>query len=231
MHISSLNIALKVSLVAAALMTASAASAVVTIVQTLNFSSAVPGSSSQAFNQYNVAGSTLTAVTFSWTETISGPLTITSSSGNSRTLNATVSADSVLSSNAFNLTSTLTGTTPNFVLGGRGTSAATSVTATGTNTITPASVTPFLGSGTVIVLNSLNNLALTLNKVAGGSGNAAITGATISSTGTLVVTYTGTDVVVGSVPEPGTWAMMITGFGLVGMGMRRARAVAPARTA
>ena len=31
-----------------------------------------------------------------------------------------------------------------------------------------------------------------------------------------------------SVPEPSSWAMLITGFGLVGFGMRRRRAIAAA---
>jgi hypothetical protein len=31
------------------------------------------------------------------------------------------------------------------------------------------------------------------------------------------------DQVTGAVPEPGTWAMMLIGFGVVGAGMRRAR--------
>lgn len=36
--------------------------------------------------------------------------------------------------------------------------------------------------------------------------------------------------ITGAVPEPATWAMMILGFGLVGAGVRRARAQSPAIT-
>ena len=34
------------------------------------------------------------------------------------------------------------------------------------------------------------------------------------------------DFVVGSVPEPGTWAMMLAGFGLLGLALRKRRAIA-----
>ena len=45
-----------------------------------------------------------------------------------------------------------------------------------------------------------------------------------SESGTFLTGLGG--VVGGGVPEPATWAMMITGFGLIGMAMRRRRVLA-----
>lgn len=58
-------------------------------------------------------------------------------------------------------------------------------------------------------------------------GFAYTTNTTINSIGFETVAnqaITATTAIAAAVPEPGTWAMMILGFGLVGYGMRRRRA-------
>jgi hypothetical protein len=65
------------------------------------------------------------------------------------------------------------------------------------------------------------NFALTpAVQLAAGTFNLAITGVNRGN-GSLGGTVTIRDV--GAVPEPATWAMMLLGFGAIGVGFRRSR--------
>ncbi|WP_416909080.1 MAG: PEPxxWA-CTERM sorting domain-containing protein [Polymorphobacter sp.] len=72
----------------------------------------------------------------------------------------------------------------------------------------------FIGAGTIEVVNSLQRVATT--DTSGLSGEGFATG---SIGGTLNINYFYLD----PIPEPGSWAMLIAGFGLIGAAQRRRR--------
>ncbi len=208
-------------------MSATAASAVITITQTLDYTAA--NANSLLLNQYNVAGSTLTNVVFTWRPNpIASSVTVVSTSGNNRTFVATATLTSSLSNSAFTtITASQTATTGSFAVNGK-------VTVTAAlSQLSPSFLNPnapittsfgpsaFAGSGTLAILNSiaLTNLAVTPT---GGMGNFR-SSSNARNGGVLVVTYTGTDV--SPFPEPASWILMIVGFGGTGALMRRQRRI------
>lgn len=86
-------------------------------------------------------------------------------------------------------------------------------------------INPFIGGSTIAVSNSLNNLTSVLT-VIGGQGNFDAT-STGNLGGQLIIQYNFLD----PIPEPGTWAMLISGFGLTGASMRRRRRAQHSRKA
>lgn len=104
------------------------------------------------------------------------------------------------------------------MLNGRPSSATFGVSGSGTGSFTATDLSGFIGSGSIAVTNSLSNIIGTINRVSGGGGNQSLTGG--SSAATLSVTY-----IYEALPEPGTWAMLIIGFGFIGARLRAKRAL------
>lgn len=219
---------------AASLALAAPAHAVLQLSQTLTFSSSfnaetgalninmpfTGGSQTLALNQFDTRGGrfTLQSVAITWAPTVDAALTFISGSGNTRNSNSTFTVASQLTSatagTPFPLPAEFT-RTQNVVLAGQGATASILLASTDSNSFTAASVAPYIGSGTVSFTNSLlrvaNSSGLTGNSTARAEGNIG---------GTLEFTYFFVD----DIPEPGTWAMLIAGFGLTGASMRRCRA-------
>jgi hypothetical protein len=155
-------------------------------------------------------------------------VTITSNSGNRRLLIDTVSATNTLSSTAFtSFNRAITGVSQiaDFQTG-IGPGAANGLVRTVGITYTPATafapptisnVTPFVGGGVIGVTSSITNLVNNITTTAGGAGNATFNAGEYK--GTFQIIYTFNDLL----PEPGTWATMIIGFGAIGVAMRRRR--------
>jgi hypothetical protein len=226
----------------AGLLTAGAAQAVVVVgltqSQTLNFAPNAAGlSQSLNVNQFNqgVLGTgtryLLTGVQIKYSLVTVAPLstvTITSNSGNRRLLIDTVSATNTLSSSTFtsfnrtisgvsDVADFETGIAPG---GANGLVRTVGISYTPASAFAPptiVNVAPFIGSGTFAVTSAISNLANNITTTVGGAGNATFTAGTYK--GTFEIIYTFNDLL----PEPGTWATFILGFGAVGAAMRRRR--------
>lgn len=74
------------------------------------------------------------------------------------------------------------------------------------------------GSGSLMLAAGLHSFDLTL------IGNGVPNRLSLNITGPGAVSYvTSADTIAGAVPEPATWAMMLMGFGAIGVAMRRRR--------
>ena len=227
---------------AAGTLSAGAAEAVVVIgltrSQTLNFAPSAAGLSQSLnvnkFNQGVLGAGTrylLTGVLIKYSLVTVVPLstiTITSNSGNRRLLIDTVSATNTLSSTTFtSFNRAISGVSgiADFQTGvangaAKGLVRTVGVTYTPTSAFAPptiVNVAPFVGSGTFAVTSAISNLTNSITTTTGGAGNASFTAGTYK--GTFEVIYTFNDLL----PEPGTWATFILGFGAVGVAMRRRR--------
>ncbi len=228
-----------VAALAGAMLQASAAQAVLTLTQTLSFSTvaldpATTGSETLSFNQFDTLSGRyqLTGVTVSYAPltTALSDVIITSNSGNRRTYAATIGGTNTLSSSAFtSITGTFTGTSAaaDFItgLGGgeaNGLSRTVAIGYTATSGFTSPTITDYsayLGTGTIAVTNTLSNITRAITTT-GGQGNATVTSAEVGGTFSVVYSY------IDLLPDPGTWMTMILGFGFVGAAMRRRRAQA-----
>lgn len=215
----------------AGLALSTAAYAVQTLTQTLTFTPTLFGTGptveTETFNQFDTLGGrfVLQSVEVDWSTAFNSNITATSGSGNTRTLQTTASFTSSLSTagNLFGFSNTVSGTSPNYVLAGQGTTATFLVSGAGIGAFdTATNLTPFLGTGTIAVTNTLSNIQGAISRVQGGNGNQSLTGGT--ALGSMSVVYYYIDLL----PDPGTWATMIIGFGMVGASMRRRRALAAA---
>ncbi len=223
-------------------MAAQAANAVVVVgltsTQTLNFAPTATGASQtltfNRFNQGTLGAGTrflLTGVRITYTPAAAGTLstvTVISNSGNKRTLIDTVTATTTLSSSAFTTfggnirgvsdvldfnTSILSGNAQNVVRTANiSYSAVSPITAP---TIT--NVAPYVGTGSISVTKAITNIVNTITTPSGGAGNASFQSGDYK--GTFQIIYTYNDLL----PEPGSWATMILGFGAIGVAMRRRR--------
>jgi hypothetical protein len=213
------------TILATAMLSASAAQAVITITQTLNFNSASSASVSQLLNQYNVAGSALQSVTFLWRpDPTATTATIVSTSGNNRTFTATATLTSSLTSSAFStISAAQTAGTGTFAVNGKVTVTTPFTTLTPSYTGLNAGLTSsqgtaaFIGSGTVAILNTVALTSFVATPTGGGGNFTATSNA--HSGGSLLVTYIGSDVT--PLPEPDSWILMLIGFGAIGASMRR----------
>ncbi|OYQ28679.1 hypothetical protein CHU93_08960 [Sandarakinorhabdus cyanobacteriorum] len=86
---------------------------------------------------------------------------------------------------------------------------------------TPSTFVPYVGTGNFTVTHALANLLSDITLTTGGRGNLRGE-ANANVNGTFVIQYSYLD----PVPEPASWAMLITGFGLIGATARRRRVIA-----
>jgi hypothetical protein len=164
---------------------------------------------------------TLTNVTITWTPTNTAVYAFNNGSGNARNLSLSFNTTSLLSSSLFTASTTFPNPAINVIIPRQSQGGLSSVPINNTGNLinlpTP-DFNPFIGASQIQVTNTLTNLTSLLTATQGGLGN--LSGSSSGSVGgTLEVTYSWLD----PIPEPGTWAMLILGFGLVGATMRRRR--------
>lgn len=211
---------------AVAMVSASAAQAVVYIktqVQNLTFASAAPGTNTQQLLRFNpVNGRVLTAVSirfFADPAALANTVKIDNGSGNTRNVTANYSMTNALTSSAFNLSTAFTSNSITYLLVKSSPITTYDLSFSGGQaTLNPANVTPFVGSGSIAILDTFSAVVQSSAVYQGGKGNTTITGST--GTSRLEVIYTYTD----PAPEPGTWVTMVLGFGLIGAAMRKRQA-------
>lgn len=180
------------------------------------------------FNPIGSKGQTLTlqSISISYTSQIGGTITLVNGSGNARNGTLTYQINNSLVIGNGSPISTLTNTVGAGVnipftiaaqsQGNLGFGSANTLT---TNSFTPPSLTPYIGTGTLTVAQSVANLFSDVTLASGGKGNLR-GNANANINGAFTITYNYLD----PLPEPQSWAMLITGFGLVGGVMRRQRA-------
>lgn len=212
---------------------ASPAQAVITLPQVIDFnrffsstanSVATGGSDIASFNLFSGAPEKLLGVRLIWTPYFDGSVTGTVRNGSKPTVTASLASSYTLTSDAgllsfsgsLNTNQVSLATTQNpqpFTLD-------PVFTAPSPVIIDVANIAGFIGDGGSSLRFNLANVARTTsqsngsNPFEGHSGNAG---------GTLTIMY-----FIDDIPEPGTWAMLIAGFGLTGAAMRRRRRAAAA---
>lgn len=215
------------ALAAAAAMMASPALAL-TVVQSQTIGAAnAPASSTLSFNQFDSSLGSLDSVTLSFTAYVNTSGSLTNTANAQKTYTLTQSALAGLTGQGFDLDATLLSGTSNYTLQGKsnptGKTAAISLTGNDTDSDTLTSgLAAFIGSGAVdftfsrAANFSVNPNSVTLSALASIWGDA-----------TLTYNYTAPipapALPAGGVPEPGVWALMILGFGGVGVALRRGR--------
>lgn len=180
------------------------------------------------FNKFNAIGSkgqalTLTGVRITVDRALTGVITLVNGSGNARTgslqfeMTSTLSAGSLftLADQAGNAAIAI-----NIPKQSQGNLGFANVNTTASNVFTPGSFTPYLGAGTISVSHSISDFLSSVILTSGGSGSLSGTAAG-SVSGNLKVEYYYDD----PVPEPASWLMLVTGFGLAGAISRRRRAL------
>ncbi|MFZ4687956.1 MAG: PEPxxWA-CTERM sorting domain-containing protein [Polymorphobacter sp.] len=203
---------------------AQATSVIRTQVQTLNFVSAEPGSSRQSLQQFQQTGGRVlqsVAIQFAAMKNpFSNMVMVGSRSGDTRMLQSDFLLRSVVNSSAFYLNTNFTSTAVQYLLDGDGTQAMVNLDFVGSSTMNPTNIRPFIGTGSIAILNTFSSLAvLKTTRVGGGSIGSSRFGDRLGSAQMQVV-YTFSD----PLPEPGTWAMLVVGFGLIGTVMRKRQA-------
>lgn len=204
--------------------------AVTTVSQTVALPTWQPSFSPISFNKFDSSLGTLTSVELSF-ETVSTTSVKFSNNSNS-VRNWTVTPDAYvnLTGNGFFLSDSENNVGQNYSLAKR-ISTHTPRTGTGsfsetfsdTDTLT-SGLGNFLGTGTIgFLLSQWGDVDIN-----GAQGQHAKEGKT-SFLGNATIRYNYEAILteVGGVPEPGTWAMMIVGFGFIGASMRSRRGSVP----
>jgi hypothetical protein len=212
-------------LLAVSLLPGSAAHAVLVLEQNLTFTPTLfgTGSTSQtlSFNQFDTSGGRfiLQAVEISWNNSFNSNITATSGSGNTRTLQTTASFTSSLNSagSLFSFSNVISGTSPQYTLAGQGSTATFPISGSASNSFSATNLLPFIGTGTISVVNTLSGIQGNITRLAGGQGSQSLTGGTALGNFSIIYHF------VDDIPEPSTWGMLILGFGMVGSAMRRRR--------
>ena len=178
------------------------------------------------FLQFNPIGSkgqtlTLTSVEIRLTRTITANINLVNGSGNARSGNLSFRMDSTFSSNPlFSFTNNLGSGAVPFSLAARsqGNVFFNDTATTEIYTISPTNFSPYVGTGSLSLVHQLSNFVSTAVFTGGGQGSLSGT-ATGTVNGEFEIIYNYLD----PVPEPGSWAMLIAGFGMVGAMARRQR--------
>jgi PEP-CTERM motif len=210
----------KLTLTAVAALLSVSPAAATTIIQTGTITSAVPGTTPIVVQQFNGTLGTLTSITLLFDSNASASGSITNTSGASHTYNLTKSATATLSGNGFNIVeSLLSGTTSFSGVAKNATVNFGPYTGAGSSSATLASsfFAPFIGAGST----NLSFVSSSLFSMTPNSGTLSVS-PLIGGDYTLTYNYAAA---VAAVPEPGSWAMMLLGFGLIGFAARRRQAV------
>ncbi len=184
-------------------------------------------------NQFNPVGSkgqplTLTGVTIRVNSQLGGNIDLNNGSGNARNGSLIFTIGSSFTIDLPGTTDFTVSTTPGSTViplnipgqsQGRIGIGATNTSANGS--FTPSSFVPYIGTGTFNVSHSLANFFSDIVLTQGGKGNLNGT-SDANVNGSFTIEYSYND----PIPEPGSWAMMIIGFGLTGAAARRRRALA-----
>ncbi len=179
-----------------------------------------------SFAQFNPIGSqgqtlTLTSISIILTRNINATITLNNGSGNARSGDLSFTMDSNLSSNPlFSFTNQLGSTAIPFNIAGgtQGPISTGTLGGTAINNLSPTNFAPYVGTGNISLTHSLSNFLSTVVFSGGGSGSLRGTSSgTVSGDFQIVYNY------LDPLPEPGTWAMLLTGFFGVGIAARRQR--------
>jgi hypothetical protein len=214
---------------AAALFAAAPAQAVVTISQTIDFSRLFSATSNTVanggtdvalFNLYGGPASNLAGVRITWVPDFNSSVFATVTNGSRPTLEASLASSYTLNNSLFNFSGALnTGTA---VLAttrddrGNPLTLDPIFTQPAALIAEPTDISAFVGSGTSSVSYTLASISRTTSQ---SGGSNPFTGHGGSAGGSLQIDY----FLLEPLPEPGTWAMLIAGFGLIGTSMRRRR--------
>lgn len=183
------------------------------------------------FLQFNPIGSQgqalqLTGVRVTLVRNVTADFELNNGSGNARSGSYQLS----LSSNVTNPTlgidspATVGSTGPipfNILKQDQGTITQLPITSSTTNVFNATTFAPYIGTGTASLTSNLSIINALLNITSGGTGNLDVN-VNGRIDGEVKVEYFYND----PIPEPGSWAMMIIGFGLTGAAARRRRALA-----
>lgn len=180
--------------------------------------------------QFNPLGSngqalTLTNVKISLTSQLGGNISLNNGSGNARsgrlvfTIGNSFTVD-LPGPSDFTVSTTPGSSVIPFSIAGQsqGSIGVTSTNTSASGNFTPASFVPYVGTGSFNVVHSLSNFFSDVVLDSGGKGN--LNGSSNANVnGSFVIEYSYLD----PIPEPGSWAMLIAGFGLIGAAARRHR--------
>jgi hypothetical protein len=188
---------------------------------------AAPVISFARFNPIGSRGQTLTlqSISIVLTRTINADITLVNGSGNARAGNLRFTMDSTFGAGSlFGFTNQLGSTSVPFSIAGQSQGPISSgrLTTTSFNNFAPTNFSPYTGTGDIALTHSLSNFLSTAVFTGGGQGNLRGT-STGTVSGDFQIIYNYLD----PLPEPGTWAMLLTGFFGVGAVARRQRRVAP----
>ena len=203
---------------------ATAISQTVAIPTTVATPIAPGGTSLVSFNQFNPLLGTLLGVTLSFEAASNTTVTVSNNTNTQRTWNLAPGGSASLSGNGFNLSDSYTGATSTLVLAprfGPGNPRTMTLGSAGSyadSDVLTSGLAPFIGSGAV----QFSFFALNQWVVSGSGGDAVFNPDAYTGAATIRYVY---DVPAGLIPEPATWALLISGFAMVGASARRRRSV------
>jgi hypothetical protein len=178
------------------------------------------------FAQFNTRGRfVLTGVEITLNRTLAALIELTNGSNNARAGNLQYQMSSTISNTTLGLSSAaVLGTASQAITIAAGTrtlsQGAVNIGGTVTNVFTPSTFAPYAGTGNISLTSAVTNFISAVTVTSGGPGS--LSGKSSGSVnGNVSVVYTYYDLV----PEPGSWAMLIAGFGLIGAAARRRRAL------
>lgn len=183
-----------------------------------------------SFARFNPIGSsgqtlTLTSISIVLTRTINADITLENGSGNARTGTLRFTMDSLFDAGSlFGFTNQMGSTTIPFTIAGgsQGPISSGRLTTSASNNFSPADFSPYTGTGNIALTHSIGNFLSTAVFTGGGQGNLRGTSSgTVAGDFQIIYNY------LDPLPEPGTWAMLLTGFFGVGAVARRQRQTTP----
>lgn len=186
-------------------------------------------------NQFNPIGSqgqqlTLTGIRITIDRQLAGSITLNNGSANTRDGTLFYTIDSNFTLGLPSGDEVITGTPGgnasipfSIPRQGQGTYGFGSTDTSAVNNFQPTDFVPYTGTGSFTVTHSLSNFFSDVVLNSGGKGNLTGT-STASIVGSFTIEYLYDD----PIPEPASWMMLITGFGLTGGALRRRRAAATA---
>ena len=206
---------------AIASLTIAASAGAQTVVQNQTIATNAPTTSTVFFNKFNGQLGTLNSVTLDFVTSMvaSGTFRNPANAPASRTFALSTGATALMSGNGFFIFETLGASGTTLTVPRQTTINIGPFTGSnsGSQTLT-SGFNPFIGTGTT----GLTFTSLSLFAALPANGQLNIIP---QIGGTATLTYNYTAAVVAAVPEVSTWGMMIAGFGVMGVALRRRRTV------